>query len=261
MPRYQLPIAITLVGFSIASLIAFYFTRPNRGKIKLPLHLDDTTGPLFAGDPFDVTTPEDIIDGYPIEAEAFWAQMRWRKLFIGLLLFATVSINTILFGLSLAVGGTLCDLSIYGIHTGVSIYFLVLAIRSIPQKEIGKHSESVLHLAVLSTSAAFLLGSAAILPDTPPPIVASTEPSSPIYALWLARLILYMAVCSVTMTTARGPPLWFPPERIYSEKTMSTATNADRENVVWLGNLASSLEIGDLPVVPGDMRATFNSPQ
>ncbi|KAF8870666.1 hypothetical protein BD779DRAFT_1680931 [Infundibulicybe gibba] len=180
MPRYQFPIAITL----------------------LPLHLDDTTGPLFAGDPFDVTTPEDIIDGYPTEAEAFWAQMRWRKLFIGLLLFAIVSINMILFGLSLAVSGTLYDLSTYEMHTGVSMYLLVLATRSIP--------------------------------GAPPPVAASAESSSPVYAFSRASL-------------------WFPPEWIYSEKTKSTATNTDRENVCGLLS-----EVGDLPVVPGDMHATFN---
>ncbi|KAF8888602.1 hypothetical protein BD779DRAFT_451345 [Infundibulicybe gibba] len=262
MLRYQLPIAITLVGLSIGSLITFYFTQPSHDKIRLPLHLNDTTESLFATNPFDVTTPEDIIDGSSIEAEKFWARMRRRKLFIGLLLSAIVSINAILFGLSLVVNGTVSELLTYGMHTGVSMYLLILAVRFIPQEEIEKHSESVLHLAVLSTSAAFLLGSAAILPDTPPPIVASSESTLPIYALWLANLALYVAVCLVTMTTARGPPLWFPPERIYS--------NTDHENVcgvtvaspwdtllfsyttkvVWLGNLASGLEIGDLPVAP-----------
>ncbi|KAF8888549.1 multidrug resistance-associated ABC transporter [Infundibulicybe gibba] len=279
MPRYQLPIAIALVGLSIGSLITFYFTQPNHGKIRLPLHLDDTASEsLPATDPFDVTTPEDIIDGYPIEAEKFWARMRWRKLFIALLLSAIVSINAILLGLGLVANGTVSELLTYGMHTGVSMYLLVLAVRSIPQEEIEKHSESVLHLAVLSTSAAFLLGSAAILPDTPSPIVASTESSSPSYVLWLTNLALYTIICLVTMTTARGPPLWYPPERIYSEKTISATTNTDHENVcgitvaspwdtllfsyttkvVWLGNLASSLEIGDLPIVPGEMRATFN---
>jgi hypothetical protein len=28
--------------------------------------------------------------------------------------------------------------------------------------------------------------------------------------------------------------------------------------VVWLGNTAASLEVADLPIVPGDMRATYN---
>lgn len=116
--------------------------------------------------------------------------------------------------------------------------------------------------------------------------------------LWYAVVALYTIVCVTAFTTPTGPPLFHNPKHIYSEKTVRSITNPDPENVcgligksficiistaldlisthipgaspwhilmfsyttkvVWLGNLASSLEIGDLPIVPANMRASLN---
>lgn len=74
MPRFQLPAAGILASSVFASLITFYLTRSREGKIQLPTSVDGSEEDL-GPDPFDVTTPEDIIDGYPIQAEAFWRRV------------------------------------------------------------------------------------------------------------------------------------------------------------------------------------------
>ncbi|EPQ52410.1 hypothetical protein GLOTRDRAFT_26339, partial [Gloeophyllum trabeum ATCC 11539] len=78
-----------------------------------------------------------------------------------------------------------------------------------------------------------------------------------------------------TMTTPWGPNLHYPPEHIYSEKVVEAITSRYEDNVcgvvgasIWdtllfsyttkvvmLGNVSESLDIGDLPIVPADMRA------
>ena len=70
MPRFQLPIAIALVVSAVISLLTFYLTRAKDGKIQLPV-VDEQN----EHDAFDVTRPEDLTDGYPIDAENFWIRV------------------------------------------------------------------------------------------------------------------------------------------------------------------------------------------
>lgn len=79
MPRYQLQIAVVLALSAVGSLLVFYFTRTKEGKIQLPTHVDESEETFYGPDPFDVTKPEDIIDGYPIDADAFWTRVRLKS--------------------------------------------------------------------------------------------------------------------------------------------------------------------------------------
>jgi hypothetical protein len=181
--------------------------------------------------------------------------------------------------------------------TVFSVYLLILTVLSVRQLDVVKHTHSICHIAALSTAAALLFFIAAILPDARPPVVTSASEQVP-SGLWFAALVLYALVCSISVTTPLGPKLHLPSERIYSEKVIMAITNKDEENVcgsvgaffffhvsltnetnpvcilgasVWdtllfsyttkvvmLGNVADSLDIGDLPIVPADMRATLN---
>lgn len=68
--NFQLPVAVALVGTGLLSLAFQGLSASKRGKIALPITLD---GPLESRpDPFDVTLPEDIIDGEPIAEASFW---------------------------------------------------------------------------------------------------------------------------------------------------------------------------------------------
>jgi hypothetical protein len=74
MPRYQLEIAIALDVSAALSALVLCLNRLRRreGKIRLPLHdtapsEDSETYP--DEDAFDITTAEDILNGYPLDEE------------------------------------------------------------------------------------------------------------------------------------------------------------------------------------------------
>jgi hypothetical protein len=66
MLRFQFEVALTLAISACGSLAVFYLTRKKEGKIQI----DDSS---YGHDPFDVTCADDVVDGYPIEGDAFWA--------------------------------------------------------------------------------------------------------------------------------------------------------------------------------------------
>lgn len=71
--NFQLPVAAALVGTGLLSLALQGLSSSKRGKIALPITSD---GPLESRpDPFDVTLPEDIIDGEPIDEASFWVNV------------------------------------------------------------------------------------------------------------------------------------------------------------------------------------------
>lgn len=72
----ELWVAIALATSACSSSVVFYFTREQEGKIHLPTHVDESEDAVHGNDPFEVTTPEDIIDGYPIYEDAFWTSVR-----------------------------------------------------------------------------------------------------------------------------------------------------------------------------------------
>jgi hypothetical protein len=82
MPRYQLQIAIALNVSAALSALFLYLTRPKEGKIQLPIHTSshrDAPEETYPdGDPFDVTTAEDVLDGYPLDEERFWVKVSNR---------------------------------------------------------------------------------------------------------------------------------------------------------------------------------------
>ncbi|KAJ3515541.1 hypothetical protein NLJ89_g1687 [Agrocybe chaxingu] len=275
MPRFQLPIAVALSVSAIGSLVALYFTRNVEGKIQLPLHANEDDEHL-EHDPFDVTTIEDVTDGYPIDGESFWARMRWRKILISSLLAVCLVICGVSLGWSAAEDNRF-DIAVCSLHVLFALYAFLLSARSVGQTD-DEHSQSIIHLTCLMTVAFLLLGSSALLPDYAPPVAATVRQFSALLALWYTLVALYTVVCVLCFTTPLGPPLHYDPADIYSEKVVQSITNMDEANVcgltgaspwdvllfsyttkvVWLGNVAESLDIGDLPIVPANMRATYN---
>ena len=75
MPLFQLPVAVALTTSALLSLAVRGWSASKRGKIALPVTSD---GPLESPphDPFDVTSPEDIKDGEPVDETAFWLNVR-----------------------------------------------------------------------------------------------------------------------------------------------------------------------------------------
>lgn len=77
MPRLEFEISVALVVSVVLSGIVLWITREKEGKVQLPTHVDDESlgDGFLGGDPFDVTKPEDVIDGYPIDEDEFWKKV------------------------------------------------------------------------------------------------------------------------------------------------------------------------------------------
>jgi hypothetical protein len=74
MPPFQLPVAVALATGAILSLAVRGLSASKRGKIALPVTSDAPLEPQH--DPFDVTSPEDITDGEPVDETSFWLNVR-----------------------------------------------------------------------------------------------------------------------------------------------------------------------------------------
>ncbi|KAI0312306.1 multidrug resistance-associated ABC transporter [Amylostereum chailletii] len=274
MPRFQLAVAIFLAATVFASLFFFWLLRSKEGKIQLPVHEGDS---VYEHDPFQVTSPEEVVDGESIDEAGFWAWVRLRKVVMVVMLSAIVGLQTVSLGYSAGLDMTQ-DTITYALHTFFALYILVLAVISLPQTSRGPHTQTVVHISCLSVVASLLLGITAIIPRTRlhTSLFAPAEDNNTLRSIWYSIFALYIGVCANALSTPLGPALHFPKELIYSEKTVAAITNQAYDNVsgvtgasmwdilffsyttkvVMLGNTAESLDIGDLPIVPADMRAT-----
>ena len=74
MPLFQLEVAAALVASALLSASLLVFSKPEEGKIQLPQVAQDGSDTL--DDPFNVTKPEDIVDGEPVQEDEFWSDVR-----------------------------------------------------------------------------------------------------------------------------------------------------------------------------------------
>ncbi|KAJ6495413.1 multidrug resistance-associated ABC transporter [Mycena sanguinolenta] len=269
MPLYQLEIATALAISAFGSSVFLYLNRPTEGKIQLPIHTE-----LDAGeDAFDVTKPEDIVDGYPIDGETFWVKIKRRKILLCILFAAILGLQVASLALSIVAKEENTRLATHSLHVAFALYLFAVASFAVNRDTVEGNSESIWHLAALTATPALCMSFTAILPTDS--VIASVEL---VQRLWYSALGLYIAACTVAWSTPLGPPLHYPPDAIYAPSTVKKITNTDYENVtgivgaspwdvlffsyttkvVMLGNTAESLDIGDLPIVPANMRSTLN---
>ncbi|KAJ6598201.1 multidrug resistance-associated ABC transporter [Mycena vulgaris] len=171
---------------------------------------------------FDIATPEDFVDGYPVDEAAFWARQRlqvfsslqihWRKIALTVALAAAVA--------SVAGKDKYADIA----NTAFALYLALVAALSVPTTDRTAHAYYTVTVAVLSTSALLILVGDALVPG-------STEGVSISSGSRIPTLMLYLAASALALTTPRGPPLHFPPEKIYSAKVIAIARTRTEENV------------------------------
>lgn len=158
--------------------------------------------------------------------------MWWRKVTITLFLALTVGLNAAALGYAYA-DDQQRELLVAGLQLFFSLYVVVVAGLSVPQV-YQSHSDSIIHLSGLTALASVLLLSVSILPDTPPPIIKTLMYEATLQIIWYSVLALYMIACVMSFTTPVSPALHFPPELVYSQKTVQTITNPDEANVCGL---------------------------
>ncbi|KAH8996013.1 ATP-binding cassette transporter [Lactarius akahatsu] len=264
---FQLPVAVTLAGTGLLSIVFRGLSASKQCKIALPITLDS---PLKSRpDPFDVTSPEDIIDGEPIDE---------ARAFLVIVFAVIVTLQTVSLGYSISFSSS-AIIATHLLHVSFSVYLSILSAQSIGKSTIHSHTRRTIHLSALSAFAFVLLGFTALLPRNRVSTSILADGSQPRFMqiVWYLVLGLYASSTFLAVTTPLGPALHFPVSRIYSEKTVAAITNQAMDNVsgvtgasVWdlllfsyttkvvmLDNTAESLDIGDLPIVPGTMRATY----
>lgn len=221
--------------------------------------------------------------------------MRLRKILVTVLFGLNLILETVYLGLAIAEQDTVAT---HVVRVVFPLYAVVVAGRSVQHSNISYHNESITHLTVLSVVATTVLGVASLLPSVPPPTTLADAADSFVW-LRLAVIAVYALAGFVSATTPTGPFLHFDHKDIYLPKEVSAATNHDYANVtgvtgqsffefmyilqayydnlgsspwdtlffsyttkvVMLGNIAESLEIADLPVVPASMRSIPNYTQ
>ncbi|OAX34300.1 multidrug resistance-associated ABC transporter [Rhizopogon vinicolor AM-OR11-026] len=275
MPPHQLLLAEALVGAAILSSFTLFLARSQQQKIHLPTIQDASLADDVDQDPFDVTKPEDFIDGEPIDEDAFWAKMRNRKLLLVLLSATILAFEGSSLGWSAYADGQNM-LAEHLFRTAFALYIGILLVRSVGQCTIDHHSESAIHITALTFFSCVLHFVVAILPSSDSISAHSMRELPPVLAFWYAVTVLYILTFVIIATTPRGPPLHFSPSLIYSQKTIDDTTNKSYENVcglpgasvigyLWFSYVtrvvqlgkSDSVEIGDLPILPRKMRATY----
>ncbi|KAF9269658.1 multidrug resistance-associated ABC transporter [Marasmius fiardii PR-910] len=290
MPRFEFETSVALASCTIASGLLLLYNRPTEGKIKLPVYSngvpeenDSESVTLIAPDPFNVVTQEDFIEGYPVEEEKFWAQMKRRKFVLSFLAAAILVLQCIRLGLFVKDGASdTMKLIGHALDVYFAAYLTALCVQSLNRFTPEGHSESILHITFLTTLPSLVLTTLGLLPDGHPVSQSGLRGTSVVGDdLWYTTIVLYISACVIAFTTPQGPPLHYPPSAIYLPKTVESITNTDKENVtglaaaspwdylmfsyttkvVMLGNIAESLEIGDLPILPANMRSVVNFAQ
>lgn len=283
-----MPISYSLVAsaaadvFAASSAIIFLFSRPKR--LELPTSGAYEQNEHMAGeehkDPFDIADREDVIDGYPIEEEKFWSQVKAMKL--GQIVATSVALAVACGHIGWSI--TTRNLSAWDmlllplyLQALFLVYLLVLSACSLHTRDVSTHWSLTVHCSALSTFVLAALFIAKVLPRTPR-FSTQFHGSSPVENTmdWLVLLFLSI-VATISSTTNRAPPVYFPPERVYVLKSLDSLAPGTRDNVVgevqasvasillfsyvtpivMLGYHATSMEIRDLPILTGKMRAPY----
>ncbi|KAG8959223.1 hypothetical protein FRC03_008274 [Tulasnella sp. 419] len=229
MESLHLPFAIALASISASSLgllgFSWFRSRSRDSKVSLPTAADE---PLSTShevnddaevDPFDVTKPEDFVDGFALEEDAFWAKMRLRKMGISLVLAIIVAANGALLGWLLAAGkDTKAAYQATFLELFASIYILVISLISIFQTEVKPHWNLTVHLTTLSSISFFLFATRIVLPGPHHKAFHLSLQSSTIRTCGYLNAVPYLLVAFLAGTARRSPDLHYPPELAYSSE-------------------------------------------
>jgi hypothetical protein len=159
-------------------------------------------------------------------------QIKWTKIFLSTFFFAIAALEAVSLGWSIITEETY-HIIVFSLRLVFTLYVLIMSLRSVGLTTIGENSESLIHIAALSFLAVFALGIAAMLPSRPSPSEDNVGDGTSVILVyfWYTITVLYILACYVSATMPHGPPLHFPPNLIYSEKTVAASANMQQDNV------------------------------
>lgn len=116
-----------------------------------------------------------------------------------------------------------------------ALYLITVTVSTLNHDIPDVHFTQVVHIGVITTIATLVLGSIVILPSSE--ISVSGEAVDAVsWGLYCAVVALYAVACAISLSIPRGPALYYPPEQIYSEKTVASITSKYRDNVCGIVN-------------------------
>ncbi|KDR80196.1 hypothetical protein GALMADRAFT_61920 [Galerina marginata CBS 339.88] len=229
------------------------------------------------GDQFNMTkTTDDFVDGYPTRSVGFfWAQMYRRKFLLVFLQTATLCATG--YAIANECISHSCNRHIFqaeGLQLLFSAYVLVVVLLSL-QNEQKNHARCVIHLSVLLTTKVLLMTTVSLLPSS-----NTAEPSLHHYIFnsWNLDLACTFISWMIVGSTPRSSLYHYPPENLYSSKTISTSGKFPEENVsgetvtslfgfvlfsyatevFMLGRSKNLITMDQLPILPASLRAAVN---
>ncbi|KAG8803549.1 hypothetical protein FRC16_004675 [Serendipita sp. 398] len=295
----------------------------SRHNERIGNHEEEEEQEILAGvkDPFDVVRPEDIVDGRPLDESNFWRKVRLIKVIMLAILCMLIIDHSVSLGYTFMTYPTSAVRSVLPIilHLTFASYLVFLVGSNIAISEIEEHWPIVVHVAALTTLSVVVQCVSMLIPDDGT-IKISFSPSTVLSFgrkfmvqlakrktdedeedetkfFWYTSLILTTIVWALSISIPRGPERYFPPERVYTIKSIEHAAKERGElrddqglddpaflstrkvsanvcglvassvwgvlmfsyttAVVMLGYTAASLEIADLPILPASMRSTY----
>ena len=127
------------------------------------------------------------------------------------------------------------DAIVPSLNSLTALYLIVVTISTLNDDVPDIHFTQVVHIGTITTIATLIFGSIMILPSSQ--VTTSAEAEDAIsWGLRYAVGALYAVACIISLNIPRGPAMHFPPEQIYSEKTVASITSRYRDNVCGIVN-------------------------
>lgn len=162
------------------------------------------------------------------------AQIRLVKFVLLLDFVAILIIQTVLLGWSVSTL-EIKDAIVPTLDSFTALYLIVVTVSTLNDDIPDVHFTQVAHICTITTTATLMFGSIAILPSSEITISGQAEDAVS-RGLHYAVVGLYMVACVISLNIPRGPAMYFPPEQIYSEKTVASITSRYRDNVCGIVN-------------------------
>ena len=140
-----------------------------------------------------------------------------------------------------------------------ALYLIVVTISTLNDDIPDVHFTQIIHICAITTIATLVFGSIVILPSSEVTTSAETEDAVS-WGLRYGLVLLYAVACVISINIPRGPALHFPPEQIYSEKTVASITSRYKDNVCGIVNasIIGTLFFSYTTKVPHTRRNTMN---
>ena len=116
------------------------------------------------------------------------------------------------------------------LHLITSVYLLTLCGTNLSANTISTSWPTVIHISALTAISSLLQATSLLLPNERPS-VSSPEGESSGTRFWFISCVLTTLAMILAWTTPRGPARYFPPERVFTLKSLANVSSSARNNV------------------------------